>query len=101
MCVQDINGTGYIDLEELKTAVRFLILDESNIFSAPGTLADSEYNASAEEGAEDAEHWGNMEHVMDLFAAMDVSKNGKVEYKEFENFYTAVMTNSVSCTLAR
>jgi hypothetical protein len=74
-----------------------LLLDESNlVFTVP--------HAPSAEGVESAgggdAQQASITNVMELFNAMDVSKDGKVDYKEFETFYLAVMMNSASRTLA-
>lgn len=69
--VFDINETGYIDLEELKTAVNFLLYMGSN---QPQALPN----------------------VHELFTIIDVTQNGQIDFSEFKQFYRHLISSHVS-----
>lgn len=82
----DINETGYINLEELKVAVACLLQDESTPLLVTG-LDGTTTTSSIEE----------------LFSAIDVSKDGRIDFDEFKTFYETVLVYSTtrrSITLA-
>jgi Zn-dependent alcohol dehydrogenase len=63
--LQDINESGFIDLEELKVAVAFLLEEESFPMGMMGGDATSTSATSS---------------VEDLFAAIDVAKDGRIDF---------------------
>ena len=69
--VFDIKETGYIDLEELKIAVNFLLYMGSD---QPQLLPN----------------------VDELFSIIDVSQNGQIDYSEFKQFYRHVIASHLS-----
>ena len=69
--VFDIKETGYIDLEELKIAVNFLLYMGSD---QPQTLPN----------------------VHELFSLIDVSQNGRIDYCEFKQFYRHLISSHIS-----
>jgi Ca2+-binding EF-hand superfamily protein len=69
--VFDIKETGYIDLEELKIAVNFLLYMGSD---QPQTLPN----------------------IHELFSIIDVAQNGRIEYPEFKQFYKHLIASHIS-----
>ena len=82
MVAQDINEVGYIDLEELKVAAAFLLEEES--LPAGIVVGDSATTTSAASSIED------------LFAAIDVGKDGRIDFEEFRVFYETVLIYSTT-----
>jgi hypothetical protein len=81
VCLQDINESGFIDLEELKVAVAFLLEEESLPMGMMGGDATSTSATSS---------------VEDLFAAIDVAKDGRIDFEEFKVFYETVLVYSTT-----
>lgn len=68
--VFDIKETGYIDLEELKIAVNFLL-----------------YMGSDQPQA--------LPNIHELFSIIDVSQNGRIDYPEFKQFYRHLIASHI------
>ena len=69
--VFDIKETGYIEIEELRIAVNFLLYMGSD---QPQTLPN----------------------IHELFATIDVTKDGKICFSEFKQFYKHLIASHVS-----
>ena len=70
----DIKETGFIDMDELRLAVKFLLFMGTD---EPQDLPD----------------------VEDMFNAIDLAKNGRIDYDEFKIFYKQLLTSQNSSTL--
>lgn len=67
----DVKQNGYIDIDELKLVMDFMIPVDDN--SAVAT---------------------RNKHIEDMFLIMDKAENGRVDFEEFKAFYNAVMIAS-------
>ena len=73
----DINGSGFIDVDELKVAIGCFLQDESNPLYR-----------NAEQYVE------SMANIQSLFDEIDSSRDGKIEFSEFQTFYKSLLVNS-------
>jgi len=78
--VQDINENGYIDLEELRLAVEYLMHD----YNVNGELLSSDGPCGTTIGP----------NIEELFNAIDITQNGKIEFHEFKIFYESLLTHT-------
>jgi Ca2+-binding EF-hand superfamily protein len=74
--MMDLNDTGFINKEELRTGLAHLLL--------PSLSASA--SASAVSGSS----------VDDLFAAIDSSQDGKIQYDEFKLFYISLFGDTIA-----
>lgn len=73
----DVKQTGYIDMDELKLVMDFMVPDE---------------DANNKEALN--------EHVEEMFQFMDRANNGRVDFNEFKEFYNAVMVASTKMNIS-
>lgn len=71
----DIKETGYIDIEELRLAVKFLLFM----------------------GADEPQ---DMPNVEDMFHSIDLANNGRIDFDEFKTFYKHLLSHSNSFSVS-
>jgi hypothetical protein len=77
----DVDGSGLIELEELKISISCILLDEASpLFHVTDVAAEN--------------HPASVSNVTALFQAIDSSNDGVIDYQEFQTFYEAVMMTS-------
>jgi serine/threonine protein kinase/Ca2+-binding EF-hand superfamily protein len=86
----DINDYGYIGMEELKLVVGCLMQDDS----LPMSCISSEWSLGSPE--EVAKNGISNQNIEDLFHSIDVNQDGKIDFEEFQSFYDAVLSHSLT-----